>query len=72
MKWTNEPPKETGWYWVRKSYYAQSAIIVCVEYNYKKVLSARCEFANRRLSLWTKDGYDEWAGPIPEPEEEGE
>ena len=54
--WTTEPPKVPGWYWCRHKSYPEYAVV-------RKVWP----------EVWAEfgvpDGYDQWAGPIPEPRE---
>lgn len=55
LRWTKEPPKEPGWYWLRC--FEQSASIINVA----------CD-----LTEYEAKPHIEWAGPIPEPEGEGD
>jgi len=56
LEWTDEPPKVPGWYWCRHKSYPEYAVV-------RKVWP----------EVWAEfgvpDGYDQWAGPIPEPRE---
>ena len=56
LTWTDEPPKVPGWYWCRHKSYPEYAVV-------RKVWP----------EVWAEfgvpDGYDQWAGPIPEPRE---
>nr|DAH74784.1 MAG TPA: restriction alleviation protein [Caudoviricetes sp.] len=56
LTWTTEPPKVPGWYWCRHKSYPEYAVV-------RKVWP----------EVWAEfgvpDGYDQWAGPIPEPRE---
>ena len=56
LEWTTEPPKVPGWYWCRHKSYPEYAVV-------RKVWP----------EVWAEfgvpDGYDQWAGPIPEPRE---
>ena len=56
LAWTDEPPKVPGWYWCRHKSYPEYAVV-------RKVWP----------EVWAEfgvpDGYDQWAGPIPEPRE---
>ena len=56
LRWTTEPPKVPGWYWCRHKSYPEYAVV-------RKVWP----------EVWAEfgvpDGYDQWAGPIPEPRE---
>jgi hypothetical protein len=56
LEWTDEPPKVPGWYWCRHKSYPEYAVV-------RKVWP----------EVWAEfgvpDGYDQWAGPIPEPSE---
>lgn len=73
LKWTSEPPKATGWYWIRIN--GDEPDIVCInqyEEQGKKYLTMSAVGKNYAIlieSLTSKSTY-EWAGPIPEPEEE--
>lgn len=53
LRWTKEPPKEPGWYWVRD--YGKRIHIVDVG----------CD-----MTEYEPQSHREWAGPIPEPEEQ--
>lgn len=53
LRWTKEPPKEPGWYWVRD--YGKRIHIVDVG----------CD-----MTEYEPQPHREWAGPIPEPEEQ--
>lgn len=70
LKWTSEPPKATGWYWIRIN--GDEAHIVRInEYaeQGKKYLTMSAVGKNYAIlieSLTSKSKY-EWAGPIPEP-----
>ena len=55
LRWTNEPPKEPGWYWNMRQ-------------GYPKEMTISWYSETRLANLYT-DGKDIWAGPIPEPEE---
>ena len=56
LTWTTEPPQVPGWYWCRHKSYPEYAVV-------RKVWP----------EVWAEfgvpDGYDQWAGPIPEPRE---
>lgn len=54
-RWTNEPPKEPGWYWIRD--YGKRIHIVDVG----------CD-----MTEYEPQPYREWAGPIPQPEDEND
>ena len=53
LRWTKEPPKDPGWYWVRD--YGKRIHIVDVGCN---------------MTKYEPQPHREWAGPIPEPEEQ--
>lgn len=53
LRWTKEPPKDPGWYWIRD--YGKRIHIVDVG----------CD-----MTEYEPQPHREWAGPIPEPEEQ--
>lgn len=61
MIWTTDKPTKAGWYWHRQSPHPPEIVLVYIDYTGN--LSAFGE----RLE-WITDS--QWAGPIPEPEEQ--
>lgn len=62
LVWTTEPPKQPGYYWCRykgsdKSTWSPTYIPACADHT------------KYTISFKSKDV--EWAGPIPEPKEQG-
>jgi len=61
MKWTKTVPTEPGWYWAKYCYFLKTMRFVV--------------YIDDSLNTHYPEGYnitlliDEWAGPIPEPEE---
>lgn len=72
LRWTNEPPKEPGWYWWRTDKWNDVQIVFVDRWIFCK--THRLGFSAKFLKNWKKE-HDvaaldgEWAGPIPEPEE---
>lgn len=72
LRWTNEPPKEPGWYWWRTDKWNDAQIVFVDRWIFCK--THRLGFSAKFLKNWKKE-HDvaaldgEWAGPIPEPEE---
>ena len=56
LRWTNELPKEPGWYWNMRQGYPEEMTISW--------------YSETRLANLYTDGKDIWAGPIPQPEDE--
>lgn len=67
MKWTNEPPKEPGWYWFRSVPYQKTSSCVMVERRTFGRMIGNFAWGWSNISYLT--GTPQWAGPIPEPEE---
>lgn len=72
MKWTNEPPKEDGYYWFYSKYDHPQIVKVFTW------LSSKTGKKNRTVNYFNEyyelleDACENdaiWAGPIPEPEE---
>ena len=72
MKWTSDKPKEIGWYWNRPGKgLLPKMVFVCWRYapNRKPQWCAIVPcYCDEWLDADSLAG--EWAGPIPEPEEE--
>lgn len=72
LKWTSEPPKETGWYWHRP----EPGVIPKMVFVYWRYAPNQepqwCAVLPCNCDVWRNinEIAGEWAGPIPEPEEE--
>lgn len=61
LRWTTSLPTKNGWYWYRYSQHDKPLI---------QVMSKHVEVLYIRMHLlWWRSRKGEWAGPIPEPEE---
>ena len=72
LKWTSEKPKDIGWYWYRpEPRFIPRMVYVCWRYEPNKdprwcvIIPCNCD-----MWLNVNEFGGEWAGPIPEPEEE--
>ena len=63
LRWTKEKPTAPGWYWFRSGEQGFPRFIVFIKGFSKRGLLLTS--GNKRCYL-----EGEWAGPIPEPEEE--
>jgi hypothetical protein len=82
MKWTNERPKKDGWYWVRKEMMSglkkAKPLGISFIYRLKKDFKPMAGHSYKKGTLFFQHGLGElplgpdleFAGPIPEPEEE--
>lgn len=68
MIWTTEKPTKPGWYWWRDPYKNNRAPEVCRVMDRKGQLIAYFNDDSIYLTEFTQPC--EWAGPIPEPEEQ--
>ena len=66
LKWTDEPPKEPGWYWLRTT---RRTIVCQVMLDQDGQLEIDWLPQNERLAWLNRWLGCQWAGPIPEPEE---
>ena len=55
LRWTQEAPKEPGWYWTKGSDFTKKAWLM-------EILPYELEMAEWNINWW-------WAGPIQTPEE---
>lgn len=67
MKWTTEPPKEPGYYWLRVLVATRIVYISKAMYEDSLVYEIGTDSVTRLSNSVLKDA--QWAGPIPEPEE---
>lgn len=70
MKWTTEPPTQTGWYWMGNS---TGNAVVQVKHRKENggYFSVVCGAVELDVNLWKATGKEMyWAGPIEEPEDE--
>lgn len=70
MKWTSEPPTEPGWYWTRRTGRGGMGTECIVE-----TTGPHCRVWPHTKDRWgtpagALEESREWAGPIPEPEED--
>ena len=66
MKWTNEPPKEPGYYWLDDGVCAPQVVAV-----HKHIINGKVLYIDGNEFDRDVDNQNcKWAGPIPEPEEE--
>ena len=61
LHWTTETPTEPGWYWCRSNVQPKDAAIVLVRDGAFELDEELIEAASLRF---------QWAGPIPEPQEQ--
>lgn len=61
MQWTDDFPKQAGWYWLRRPKFGEEIV--------------RVEDDGYEVSVWNGDfcyenlDQSQWAGPIPSPTE---
>lgn len=69
MKWTTEPPKEAGWYWlVYDCNPKHKQVVLMTRFKGEQLLS--CLSVHGEIEMNDLDKmHTRWAGPIPEPEE---
>ena len=65
MEWTDKKPTKPGWYWARW----QNHIEITYVYDYKGELACQWVGNNGAYFLESEREVEEWAGPIPEPED---
>lgn len=73
MKWTSEPPKDQGFYFVREQDYSVTCRVLYV-FKQNRTLHVGTSKMSRHcrtetLRQYSKDYKLVWAGPIPDPEE---
>ena len=65
MKWTSEPPKKDGWYWLKANHF----YLQCVWFE-MFATGPRISVCGTDVYYYLHDFSNaQWAGPIPEPEE---
>lgn len=64
LQWTTETPTEPGWYFIRY----KGKVTICYA-TYPKGSSHMTYLVIGSPDAWSSEYADEWAGPIPEPEE---
>ena len=64
IKWTKEKPKKSGYYWYSK-YYSRVVEVIFPEKGTPFYLETG--YSNQ---YYLCNAHEEWAGPIPMPEEE--
>ena len=69
LKWTTDKPKEIGWYWHRpEPGIIPEMVFVCWRYAPNKK-PQWCIIRPCDCEKWYETCTGEWAGPIPQPEE---
>lgn len=69
LRWTNEPPKEPGWYWHEEDHEKQP-VYVFHGATQEGEISLYAQFFNEGYEVHKIESMSgKWAGPIPEPEE---
>jgi hypothetical protein len=69
LEWTDEPPEEEGWYWVRKPKYHEVGgrdLVVPVR-EAKDGLYAKIQSYGEYKDVAELPDDIKWAGPIPRP-----
>jgi len=67
LQWSDDPPGEPGWYWMREELYKNAEVVKVIYDSGLKALRVSGEEFKVGGSL-TYSAV-EWAGPIPEPTE---
>ena len=70
MTWTKEPPTEPGWYWKREIREGRIMSSEMVEVEIAESGEVLYTYhADYDGAFRSTPGWNEWAGPIPEPQE---
>ena len=71
LRWTNEPPKEPGWYWHEENHGGKHPAHVFRVVTSTKETGIYVRFFGQPADVIHKIDHisGKWAGPIPEPEE---
>lgn len=71
LRWTNEPPKEPGWYWHEENHEGKHPAHVFRVVTSTKETGIYVRFFGQPADVIHKIDHisGKWAGPIPEPEE---
>ena len=74
LKWTIDPPKEVGWYWLKLGEKGLTYVVevFCYPYSLSKLVFNQPWEEGMTISVANAKKFYRplWAGPIPEPEEE--
>ena len=66
LEWTTEPPKVPGWYWFKDEYGIR---IAWIKHDSRKMNELYAVIGG--IGNWMSNLHGQWAGPIPEPKEQG-
>ena len=69
LRWTNEPPKEPGWYWHEEDHEKQPVYVFRAATPEGETALYAQFFGEGDVVHKIERMSGEWAGPIPEPEE---
>ena len=68
LRWTREKPTEEGWYWYRDKV-TEPIMSLITTLDHKLVMNAYRRYQNALIDRLDGEYDEEWAGPIPEPED---
>lgn len=68
LRWTKEHPTKEGWYWYRDKV-TEPIMSLITTLDHQLVMNAYRRYQNALIDRLDGEYDEEWAGPIPDPEE---
>lgn len=68
LRWTREKPTQEGWYWYRDKV-TEPIMSLITTLDHQLVMNAYRRYQNAFIDRLDGEYDEEWAGPIPEPED---